>query len=145
MFIFTILCSIIYTVSENRNMGSVGGGGCFGKPAPGLYRSLTVQNMKFCSFLFQIKKSAELESNLDSPGPGQCSIILLISGGQKMTVIGTIFGSCPGTVTSLTVKSTTMPTIMWEPVGGGVGLLYRRICLILVLLTIPIHTQPLLS
>ena len=113
MFIFTILCSVIYTVSENRNMGSVGGGESFGKPAPGLYRSLTVQNMKFCSFLFQIKKSAELESNLDSPGPGQCSIILLISGGQEMTVIGTIFGSCPGTVTSLTVKSTTMPTIMW--------------------------------
>ena len=70
MFIFTILCSVIYTVSENRNMGSVGGGESFGKPAPGLYRSLTVQNMKLCFFPFQIKKSAELESNPDSPGPG---------------------------------------------------------------------------
>ena len=66
MFIFSFLFCVIYGVSENRNMGSVGGGGCFGKPAPGLYRSLTVQNMKFCSFLFQIKKSAELDSNPDS-------------------------------------------------------------------------------
>ena len=40
--IFTFHCSIKYAVSENRNMGSVGGGGSFGKPALGLYKSHTV-------------------------------------------------------------------------------------------------------
>ena len=128
MFIYTILCSVIYTVSENQNMGSVGGGGCFGKPAPGLYRSLTVQNMKLCFFPFQIKKSAELESNPDSPGPGQWTVFhhILISGGQVTTYLDIftvmIFGSCLGTVTSLTVKSMTMLMIIWGW-GRGVALL----------------------
>ena len=52
--------------------------------------------------------------------------LTLISGGQEMTVIGTIFGSCPGTVTSLTVMMTTMPTIMWDPVVMVDGLPYSK-------------------
>ena len=36
IFIFTVHWRIIYVVSENRNICSVGGGGSFGKPAPGM-------------------------------------------------------------------------------------------------------------
>ena len=51
--IFTVHCSINYVVSENRHLGSVGGGGSFGKPAPGLYRSPTVQKLKYVIFHFR--------------------------------------------------------------------------------------------
>ena len=48
--IFTFHCSIKYAVSENRNMGSVGGGGSFGKPALGLYKIHTVQKLNYVFF-----------------------------------------------------------------------------------------------
>ena len=76
LFIFTVHCRIIYVVSENRHLGSVGGGGCFGKQAPGLYKSHTVQKLNYVFFSFHVKKSSELECNPDSKGPGQCSIII---------------------------------------------------------------------
>ena len=82
IFIFTVHWRIIYVVSENRNIGSVGGGGSFGKPAPGHYKSDTVQKLNYVFFHFILKKIVELESNPDSTGPGQCSTILWYLGGE---------------------------------------------------------------
>ena len=116
MFIFTILCSVIYTVSENRNMGSVGGGESFGKPAPGLYRSLTVQNMKLCFFPFQIK-------NLQNLNPIQ--ILQVLDSVQSYSDIwGASYNICrhiysddfwelPRDCDQPDSEDYTMPTIMW--------------------------------
>ena len=46
IIVFTVFCSTIYAVLENRNMGSVGGGCVFGKPALGQKRSNSFQNLK---------------------------------------------------------------------------------------------------
>ena len=69
IFIFTVHCNMIYVVSENRHLGSVGGGGSFGKPALGLYKIHTVQKLNYVFFPVEIKRSAELECNPVSPGP----------------------------------------------------------------------------
>ena len=50
----------------------------------------------------------------------------LISGGWVTTGTGMVFGSCPGTVTSLTVMMTTLPTIMQDPVWMVEGLPYCK-------------------
>ena len=74
---------------------------------------------------------------------------ILISGGQVTTYADIftvmIFGSCLGTVTSLTVKSIRQCRQCRRGVGRGVALLYRSICLIWMPLKFPPHPHSLLS
>ena len=125
IFIFTVHCNMIYVVSENRHLGSVGGGGSFGKPALGLIRFILFKNWIMFFYSWD-KKICRTWMQSSFSRSWIVFYLTLISGGQEMTVIGTIFGSCPGTVTSLTVMMTTMLTIIWDPVVMVDGLPYSK-------------------